>query len=112
MKIYLDETKNYYKANLHCHTTRSDGRATPEAVKEEYKKRGYSAVAFTEHDHLLNSSHLTDEDFVAITACELTVKGPQIDPSFELSSIKVAHLNFYSKKSRLRYDPLLPRKIR
>ncbi len=43
MKIYLDPNKNYYKANLHCHTRASDGRAAPETVKEEYKKRGYSA---------------------------------------------------------------------
>ena len=97
MKILLDESKNFYKANLHCHTTRSDGRATPEVVKEEYKKRGYSAVAFTEHDHLINSAYLTDEDFVAITACELKVIGPKVDKYSPKPSGKLAHLNFYAK---------------
>lgn len=39
----------YYKANLHCHTTLSDGKLTPEEIKEAYKSRGYQVVAFTDH---------------------------------------------------------------
>ena len=98
MIVYLDESKNYYKANLHCHTTRSDGRATPEQVKEEYKKRGYSAVAFTDHDHLLNCSHLTDESFVAINGFELSVAGRKIDEAYSpRPSSVMAHINFLSK---------------
>ena len=34
----------YYKANLHCHTTLSDGHLTPQQVKEEYQKQGYSII--------------------------------------------------------------------
>ena len=97
MKIYLDGSKSFYKANLHCHTTRSDGRATPEVVKEEYKKRGYSAVAFTDHDHLLNASHLTDEDFVAITGCELGIYGTKVDTYSPKPSGRMVHLNFFAK---------------
>lgn len=41
----LDEDLNRYKANLHCHTTVSDGRLTPEAVKKLYKENGYSVIA-------------------------------------------------------------------
>ena len=37
-----------YKANLHCHTTLSDGRLTPEEVKAHYLANGYSVVAFTD----------------------------------------------------------------
>ena len=29
-----------YKANLHCHTTVSDGHYSPEDVKEYYKEHG------------------------------------------------------------------------
>ena len=41
---------NYYKANLHCHSTLSDGSCTPEELKEIYKKHGYSIIAYTDHD--------------------------------------------------------------
>ena len=38
MKKYLiPEEGKFYKANLHCHTTISDGKMTPEEVKAYYK---------------------------------------------------------------------------
>ena len=97
MKIYLDPEKNYYKANLHCHTRYSDGRATAETVKEEYKKRGYSAVAFTDHQHLINAKALSDGDFIAITGCEMAVTGPKADSFAPHPSSKQLHINLYAK---------------
>ena len=97
MLTLLDKNKNFYKANLHCHTTKSDGRASAETVKEEYKKQGYSAVAFTDHNHLLNASYLTDDEFIAITGCEHTVTGPKVDTYGPRPSAKQAHLCFYAK---------------
>ena len=38
-----------YKANLHCHTTHSDGKLTPSQTREAYQAQGYSVVAFTDH---------------------------------------------------------------
>ena len=48
-KYLLPETGNFYKSNLHCHTTMSDGQKTPEEIKELYMKKGYSIVAYTDH---------------------------------------------------------------
>ena len=45
----LPASGNFYKANLHCHSTVSDGALTPEALKELYTKNGYSVIAFTDH---------------------------------------------------------------
>ena len=39
----------WYKANLHTHTTLSDGRATPAERIEQYKKAGYHVLALTDH---------------------------------------------------------------
>ena len=64
MKYLIDERKTQYKANLHCHTVLSDGRWTPEQVKEEYKKHGYSIVAITDHEHLVEHHDLTDENIL------------------------------------------------
>ena len=39
-KYLLPEEGQFYKANLHCHTTVSDGSLTPEEIKAAYKARG------------------------------------------------------------------------
>ena len=63
MKHYLlPETGNFYKANLHCHSTCSDGQWTPEELKEQYMKQGYSIIAYTDHQLMYNHSYLTDEN--------------------------------------------------
>jgi hypothetical protein len=98
MKIYLDPKKSYYKANLHSHSRYSDGRASREDIKREYKARGYSAVAFTDHEHTIDPSALTDEDFIAICGCELAVGGgPVVDPESPTPSGKVVHMCMYAK---------------
>ena len=69
-KFLLPENGNFYKANLHCHTTCSDADFTPEEVKEAYKNEGYSIVAYTDHEVLLDRSHLCDEEFLALNGVE------------------------------------------
>lgn len=39
-----------YKANLHTHTTRSDGGMTPQNVVDSYQKLGYQILAITDHN--------------------------------------------------------------
>ncbi|MCQ2413662.1 MAG: hypothetical protein MJ082_02540 [Clostridia bacterium] len=60
-----------YKANLHCHTVISDGKWTPEQVKEGYKSHGYSVVAYTDHELFIPHPELTDSTFVALHATEV-----------------------------------------
>ena len=62
----LPEEGSFYKANLHCHTTNSDGKWTPEQVKKAYRERGYSIVAFTDHNRYAFHKDLCDEDFFGI----------------------------------------------
>ena len=71
MKHLLPQHGNLYKANLHCHTTCSDGRFTPEEIKAMYKEKGYSVVAFTDHGRAYPQSHLTDENFLALIGLEV-----------------------------------------
>ncbi len=96
-KILLDSTKNFYKANLHCHSTKSDGKMTVEEIKEHYKKNGYSVVAFTDHEHLLDNSFLNDEGFLAITGCEIAIKEFSELSTLVKTDMKVAHFNFLSR---------------
>ena len=36
-KVNIFPEGNWYKANLHCHSTESDGQLTPAEIKELYK---------------------------------------------------------------------------
>ena len=48
-KYLLPQGGNYYKANLHCHSTVSDGHLSPLELKNLYKSMGYSIIAYTDH---------------------------------------------------------------
>lgn len=93
-KYLLPDKKNRYKANLHMHTTVSDGRMTPEEVKALFMAQGYSVIAFTDHEVILPHNELTDDTFLALTATEIEVKTHPVG-GFEY--FKAYHLNLYSK---------------
>ncbi|MBR5746046.1 MAG: PHP domain-containing protein [Clostridia bacterium] len=86
-KYLLPRGMNRYKVNLHCHSTFSDGRFEVAELKRIYLEKGYSAVAFSDHNVLLPHPELASEDFVPITATEINVNG---------ENGKTYHLNFYS----------------
>ncbi len=98
-KILLDRGKNFYKANLHCHSTLSDGKLTIEQIKEWYKSNGYSIIAYTDHEHLIDNSHLNDDNFLAITSCELAIKEFEGVSTLKKLDMKVCHLNLYAKQA-------------
>ncbi len=72
MKKYLLPAKGrFYKANLHAHSTISDGRLTPEELKAAYKSHGYSVLSITDHDIMVPHHDLTDPDFLMLTGFEM-----------------------------------------
>ena len=95
MKQYLiPESGRFYKGNLHMHTTVSDGHMTPEEVKAEYKKRGYSVLAFTDHEIIVKHHDLDDKDFLTITAAEFSCTESNPHGS---KKAKTYHFNVFSK---------------
>ena len=104
-KYLFKNDRNIYKANLHCHTTVSDGFWTPEQTKEMYKARGYSVVAFTDHDILKNHSYLNDDEFLALNACEFEVIQDLHGEPYEKK--KVYHFNLYSSDPDITQTPQL-----
>lgn len=85
----LPDTGTFYKANLHCHSTCSDGRLSPERLKEAYQAKGYSAIAYTDHNIYVDHQDLTDESFVALNGMEIGLMEPDKPWRFT----KVYHLN-------------------
>lgn len=59
MKLF-DTDKPFFKGNLHCHTTNSDGRLTPEECKAFYRERGYDFLSITDHRKLSEETHMED----------------------------------------------------
>ena len=74
MKVYLlPPNGSFYKANLHSHSTVSDGQWTPEEMKENYKAHGYSIVAYTDHQVFLPHNELADENFLPLNGYEVDI---------------------------------------
>ncbi|MBE6546898.1 MAG: PHP domain-containing protein [Ruminococcaceae bacterium] len=96
MRIYLlPKEGQFYKANLHTHTTVSDGAWTPEEVKKQYKERGYSIIAFTDHDVMIDHSDLAEENFLPLRGYELEVGEIQDIPKEErVRDSKTCHMCF------------------
>ena len=91
MKKHLfAEDGKFYKTNLHCHTTYSDGKLSPAEIKEVYKKAGYAAVAFTDHDIFVAHDELADDEFVPLHGYEVEVSQPDTPFRFR----KTCHLCF------------------
>ena len=59
-----------YKANLHSHSTLSDGAITPEVMKDAYKAAGYSVLAITDHNVFIPHNELTEVDFLMLNGIE------------------------------------------
>ena len=106
-KYLLPEKGNFYKANLHCHSTISDGGLTPEQIKEVYMSRGYSIVAYTDHHLFVRHNDLTDENFLALNGYEADVTEPGAGkPWFRR---KTCHLCFIALDPETDYQPVFHR---
>ncbi len=89
-KTYLlPQAGNFYKANLHCHSTVSDGKLSPEELKKIYKDEGYSVVAFTDHDVLVPHDDLRDEEFLPLHGYELEITE---EKALDFRFLKTAHM--------------------
>ncbi len=94
-KFLLPENGNFYKANLHVHTTISDGALTPEEIKAVYKEKGYSVVAYTDHEAMVPHTDLADDAFLPITSVELATNAELTHGAYNFR--ETCHINLYSK---------------
>ena len=81
---------NYYKGNLHMHTTRSDGAYTPEAALDLYRAAGYDFVALTDH-------YEYGEGFVAPNGL-LVLSGAEYDIGTDAINEGIYHIAAFGMK--------------
>ena len=95
MKHLLPPVKKYFKACLHTHSTVSDGKLTPEEVRDAYRAEGYSVVALTDHSVTVSHQELNLPDFLMLTGVEIDVD----DSDYALTGVreKVRHMCLISK---------------
>ena len=73
MKIqqaFSDNQKKFLKGGLHCHTTRSDGKLTPEEVLDYAKTKGYDFMAITDHQIYTLKQYAPEKDIITIPGME------------------------------------------
>ncbi len=87
-KYLLPESGNFYKANLHSHSNVSDGKLSPEEMKQHFIDHGYSILAYTDHDIFIPHNDLTDENFLALNGYEMEMN--EFEDPFWLT--KTCHL--------------------
>ena len=106
MKKYLISPElNQYKANMHSHSSLSDGKYEVEFLKEEYKKRGYSVYAFSDHVHVHDLRRLDDPEFLTIVSAEMDVSA-QFDREKEsFNTVKCFHYNVFARDPDDRGEP-------
>ena len=116
IKYLLGGKGQFYKANLHSHTTLSDGLLTPEEVKALYKEHGYSIVAFTDHDILIPHKDLKDDSFLPLNGLEFSLVSPAEEaglpgkhPTIHLCMIALDEDNIttplYHREKYIKYHP-------
>ena len=72
-KYLLPPDRNWYRANLHCHSNLSDGYWPPARLRDEYRNAGYSILAVTDHNVLVDHSDLNEPGFLMLTSTEYDV---------------------------------------
>ncbi len=113
MKTFLlPEQTNWQRANLHCHTTISDGSLPPEEVKALYLSRGYSVVAYSDHERFIPHPELCDERFLALPSveCNISINDRPIPlppgASEECREFGCYHFNLLAVRPDASFDPI------
>lgn len=95
MKTYIKKGAPQYKANLHSHSTISDGKLTPEEMKQAYREHGYSILSITDHEAPFDHSDMTENDFLMLTGYEAYIRIPH---SGKYNPYKPEiHINLFAK---------------
>ena len=96
-----------YKANLHSHSTLSDGALEPDALIRAYREQGYSVLSITDHEAPYDHTAASTDDFLLVTGYEA-----YIHPSSECIMDPYGpeiHLNLLAKDPHntgiVGYDP-------
>lgn len=73
IKYSFDKSGNWYKGNLHTHTTLSDGKLSPKKTIQIYKNLGYDFLSLTDHNYFSKHEDLLGIGLTLIPGTELDI---------------------------------------
>ena len=68
---FTGENKKLLKGGLHCHTTRSDGKTTPEETIRQHAENGYDFLAITDHRNYNFKNFAPETDVLIMPGMEM-----------------------------------------
>lgn len=110
-KYLLPNQGKFYKANLHSHSTVSDGKYSPEELKKMYMEKGYSIIAYTDHEVFISHDDLTDENFLALNGFETGANEPNSDEKPGFDDVRICHLCFIALDKNNKIHPVWHRNV-
>ena len=90
MDFYGTELKAF-KANLHMHTTHSDGKYEPSEIIRLYQEAGYDAVAFTDHHTTNDTASYDGLGMTLLSGAEIHPVNPRHGNRWHLLCLGVPH---------------------
>jgi len=85
--MYVDKQCNqWWKGNLHLHTTVSDGQRTPEEACRLYREAGYDFIARTDH-WLYGEETVSPEGLLVLSGCEYNIGGNVVEGIYHIVSV-------------------------
>jgi len=87
---------NWYRANLHAHTTSSDGDLSPADCAEFYRAAGYQVLAITDHWHIADP---TSPGLASLPSDFLVIPGAELDGgrTAQATNFHIVGLNMRSR---------------
>lgn len=79
----------WYKGNLHTHTTNSDGAWSPERVATEYRAKGYNFLFITDHGTVTDVSGLSGDGLLVLNGTELGAGKSEVGHSYHLAILNL-----------------------
>lgn len=77
----------WYKANLHAHTTESDGKLSPAQVAVHYRRQGYQILAITDHERVTAAKEFSSHDFICLEGLEIGSGRSESGGSFHIVAL-------------------------
>ena len=98
---------NWYKGNLHSHTTNSDGKLTPKEAVELYQNNGYHFLCLSEHDRYTDyRDDFNTEDFIILPGLEASAL--LINDESNRFCKKLHHIHGILGSSKMQKEAILP----
>ena len=87
----FEQDGRWYKANLHTHTTTSDGEVSVAERVQQYREQGYQILAITDHDQTNDVEGLSTEELLVVSGMETHPLCPDHYDRYHLVCLNVPH---------------------